>query len=148
MSLLHLAAPEDLPRLSTMVAALHGEIGLNTSEDHRTAALNPILNGLPHGAIWLIGPRRAPVGYLAISFGWSLEFGGLDAVLDEFYIRDAVRGRGMGGEALNTLAKTLAEAGVKALHLEVDSSDEAAQRLYNRALFRPRTGYATMTRVL
>ena len=101
--ILHLATSADLDRLEPMVAAYHGEEGIESSADQRRAALEPLLDGSPHGAVWMIGPKMSPVGYVAVSFGWSIELGGLDGVLDEFWIREKVRGRGMGSEALAAL---------------------------------------------
>ena len=135
--LLHLATADDLERLKPMGAAYHAEAGIDSDAAHREAAIRPLIEGSPHGAIWLIGPRMSPVGYVCACFGWSLEMGGMDGFIDEIWIREKVRGRGMGGEALVTLQKTLAEAGVKALHLEI-SEGGGAERLYHRAGFRRR----------
>lgn len=148
MKSLHLATPDDLPKLLPMLAGFHGEMGYDTTAEHQQAAVMPLLEGSPHGAIWLIGPRRAPVGYIAVTFGWSLEYGGLDAIVDELFIRPAVRGRGMGLDAVDGIAKALKEAGVRALHLEVDREDERAQGFYARAKFSPRARYIFMSRVL
>ncbi|KUF12392.1 GNAT family N-acetyltransferase [Pseudoponticoccus marisrubri] len=148
MKSLHLATPDDADRLLPLVAAFHAEMGFDSDAEAQAAAVGPLLDGSPHGAIWLIGPRRAPVGYIAVTFGWSLEFGGLDGHVDEIFIRRAVRGRGMGGDALNGICKALKEAGVKALHLEVDREDETGQRFYRRARFAPRDRAMLMTRAL
>ncbi len=148
MKSLHLAGPDDADRVLPLVAAFHAERGFDTDAEHQAGAIMPLLEGSPHGAIWLVGPRKAPVGYIVVTFGWSVEFGGLDAIVDEIYIRAAVRGRGMGGEALDGIAKALREAGVRALHLEVDGKDARAQRFYARARFQPRDGYMFMSRVL
>ncbi len=59
------------------------------------------------------------MGYIAVSFGWSIELGGMDGFLDEFYIREGVRGRGMGSEVLAALLPQLAQAGLVGLSLEV-----------------------------
>ncbi len=142
--ILHLATSGDLDKLERMVAAYHAFEGIESDEAARKAALAPLLEGSPHGAVWLIGPKMAPVGYIAVSFGWSIELGGLDGVIDEFWIRDAVRGRGMGGEALLALQKALRDAGVMALSLEVAHGNETAQRLYSRSGFEPRD-YRFMT---
>ncbi len=141
---LHLATSADLDRLEKMVAAYHAFEGIESDEAHRRAALEPLLEGSPHGAVWLIGPQMAPVGYIAVSFGWSIELGGLDGVLDEFWIREKVRRRGMGTEALAALQKTLKSAGVKALSLEVAKTNDSAARLYERAGF-ARRDYEFMT---
>lgn len=146
MNLLHLANTGDLEKLRPLVAAFHAHMGIEQSEEAREAALMPLLEGLPLGAAYLIGPRKAPVGYILISFGYSVELGGINASVDEFYIREKVRSRGMGSEVLMTLLPALREHGVKALHLEVSRADERAQRLYKRAGFEPRNGYMLMTR--
>lgn len=148
MRSLHLATVDDLAKLLPLVSAFHDHQGFDTSPDHQRDAILPLLEGSPHGAIWLIGPRRAPVGYVAVSFGWSVEYGGLDAIVDELYIRNAVRKRGMGGEALDGLAKALKEGGIRALHLEAKQTDDTLARFYARARFRARDGYVLMSRVL
>ena len=145
---LHLARPEDLDRLLPLVSAFHGEEGLEHSDERRRDALLPLLEGIPHGCVYLIGPARAPLGYVVVTFGWSVEFGGMDGFVDEIYIRPAVRGRGIATEVLIELPKALAAAGLKALHLEVDRENEAAQRLYARTRFQARERYMLMTKVL
>jgi ribosomal protein S18 acetylase RimI-like enzyme len=127
---------------------MHEETRTPQDDEGRRAALAPLLEGSPHGAVYLIGPRGAPIGYLVVTFGWSVEFGGLDAFVDELYVRRAVRGRGIAGDALDALARALRDAGVRALHLEVDREDAAARRLYARAHFAPRERYMLMSRKL
>ncbi|TNJ44014.1 N-acetyltransferase [Phaeobacter sp. B1627] len=145
---LHLAGPDDLEKLLTLVASFHAECGIDSTEEQRRGALLPLLEGIPYGAIYLIGPARAPIGYLVMTFSWSVEFGGLDGMIDELFIRPAVRGRGIATEVLHALPRTLGEAGVGAIHLEVDRTNEAAMKLYRRARFEPRAQYMLMSRRL
>lgn len=145
---LRLARPEDLDRLMTLVAAFHAEEGITQDADKRREALLPLLEGIPHGCIYLIGPGRAPLGYIILTFGWSVEFGGMDGFVDEIYIRPAVRGRGIATEVLLDLPKALSEAGLTALHLEVDRTNERSQKLYLRTGFRARERYMLMSRKL
>ncbi len=72
----------------------------------------------------------------------------MDAIVDELFVRPAVRGRGMAGEAIYALGQALKQSTIKALHLEVDRSNDAAMRLYERSGFAPRDGYLYMTRTL
>ena len=146
MSTLQLARPDDIDRLEPLVAAYHAFEGISSTEEERRTALAPLLDGIPHGVAYLIGPRRAPVGYIVVSFGYSVELGGLDGFIDEFFIREKVRGRGMGSEVLLTLLPALSQHGVKALHLEVALDNPRARRLYERAGFKPRQNYHLMTR--
>ena len=145
---LHLARPAELDRLLSLVAAFHAEEGLPTTNETRRAGIAPLLDGIPHGAAYLIGPPRAPIGYVIVTFGWSVEFGGMDAFIDEIYVRPAVRGRGIASEVLISLPQALAEGGVKAMHLEVDKDNEGALRLYARAGFKPRERYVLMSKHL
>jgi ribosomal protein S18 acetylase RimI-like enzyme len=142
---LSLARPDDLDRLLPLVAAFHDEAGIVQTDSTRRAALLPMLEGSPHGVTYLIGPGRAPIGYIVISFGWSVEFGGLDGYVDEFYIRPGVRGRGIGSEVMVSLPKALAGAGLKALHLEVRRDNEKVRALYRKLRFEPRDAYSLMT---
>lgn len=142
---LHLATEDDLDHLLPLVAAYHAFEGIEQDETTRREALLPLLQGAPHGAVWLIGLRRAPVGYIALSFGWSIELGGMDGFIDEFFIRENVRGRGMGTEVLMQLLPQLGQSGLKALHLKVNPENETALRLYQRRGFRLRDGYHLLT---
>jgi len=145
---LHLAKPDDLDRLLALVAAFHTEQGLQTTDEARRAGIAPLLDGIPHGAAYLVGPARSPIGYVIVTFGWSVEFGGMDAFVDEIYVRRAVRGRGIASEVLVTLPQALAQGGVRAMHLEVDRDNTVAQRLYARAGFKPRERYFLMSKYL
>tara|TARA_R110002110_G_scaffold21167_3_gene84444 strand:+ start:2431 stop:2880 length:450 start_codon:yes stop_codon:yes gene_type:complete len=145
---LTLAKPEHLDRLVALVGAFHTEEGIDLTEDDRRAGVAPLLDGIPYGAAYLIGPPRAPIGYIVICFSWSVEFGGLDAIIDELYIRPGVRGRGIASEALIALPRALAGGGLRAIHLEVDRTNAAAQKLYLRAGFQARENYMFMSRKL
>lgn len=145
---LHLARIENLEKLLALVTSFHEEAGIKSTPEMRSDALTPLLEGSPYGAVYLIGPARGPIGYIVVTFGWSVEFGGLDGFIDEIYIRSGVRGRGVGAEVITSLAAMLKSVEVKALHLEVDPKNERALRLYNRCHFKPRDGYVLMTRVL
>ncbi len=73
------------------------------------------------------------VGYLAVTFGFSLEYRGRAAFIDELFIRESSRGQGLGREALNLAERYCGDEKVKALHLEVEHHREAALELYRRA---------------
>ncbi|MBB96756.1 MAG: GNAT family N-acetyltransferase [Rhodobacteraceae bacterium] len=145
---LHLARPEDLDRLETLVTACHAETGVAADPENRRAALAPLLDGSPHGVAYLAGPARAPVGYVIVSFGWSVEHGGLHGVIADLYVRPPVRGRGIATEILLTLPPALADAGLRELHLSLHQANDQARRLFARAGFAERDGYIELTRQL
>ncbi|MET4130369.1 GNAT family N-acetyltransferase [Roseovarius sp. MBR-6] len=135
MTALTLARPDDLDRLLPMVLAREGERGGTTEQGALSAALMPLLEGSPHGAAYLIGPPRAPIGYVLLSFGWSVAAGGLVGRIETLHVRRAVRGRGIGAEVLVSLPRALAGAGLKSLDVAVAREDARARALFGRRHF-------------
>jgi GNAT superfamily N-acetyltransferase len=130
------ARPSDLPLLTRMAVAFNNEDGHPLSRGGR-AALKALCEGTPHGHAFLIEHARETVGYLVIGLGFSVEFGGVDGFLDEFYIEPAHRGRGLGTAALNELGKFARRRKIKALHLEAMPGNDGAARLYERLGYKP-----------
>lgn len=145
---IHLCTAEDMPRLAPLLSAFREEFGLTQDDAARERAVRPLLEGSPYGACYLLGPTRAPVGYVIVTFGWSVELGGMDSWIDEIFIRPPVRGRGIALEALNAVSRSLARAGINAIHLEADRQTPEAHRLYIRAGFELRERYCLMTQSL
>ena len=146
MKSLHLATVEDLPKLLPMVAGFHSEMGYGTTPEHQSDAVMPLLEGSPHGAIWLIGPKSSPLGYVMVTFGWSMPHGGMVGWLEECYIRPSVRGRGIGTEVLHAVAVNLGRAGMQAMHAILPAADpDAAARFCAKAGFRAVPGVRMMT---
>ena len=55
------------------------------------------------GRAWLILDGAGAVGYVVLCFGYSLEWLGRDAFVDEFYLREEYRGRGWGRKTMEFL---------------------------------------------
>ena len=144
---INLASEDDADRVVGLMGRYHAEAGLDFDDAHRLAAAAPLLAGNPLGAIWLIGPGRAPLGYVMISFGWSMAHGGMIGWLDEVFIRDSVRGRGIGTEVMHAVVVNLRQAGLKAMHVQV-APDASAARFCKRVGFAPVDDVIQMTDVL
>jgi diamine N-acetyltransferase len=87
------------------------------------------------GCAFLIRDDELCVGYLVLSFDFSLEYGGKNAWIDELFIRPEFRGKGIGSKALDFAAQTAREFGAKVLHLEVNRGNPALD-LYRRNGFK------------
>jgi len=85
------------------------------------------------GRVWLLREADLPVGYIVLTLGFSFEFRGHDAFIDELYIDSNFRRRGYGKQAVAFLEKKAREMGVNAIHLEVDRGNDPAFELYRRA---------------
>ena len=143
---LTLAKPDDLDRLDTLVASHHAEAGIAQDASARREALLALLEGAPHGAGYRIGPVRAPIGYVLLSFGGSVRQGGMTATLDELFIRPSVRNRGIGAEVLTSLPKALKGAGLKVMHVETPRDQPRPRSLYQRMRFHPRDEVMILSR--
>ena len=106
------------------------------------SALSDLLNDSLRGTVWLVCNGEAVVGYLALTFGYSLEFHGRDAFIDEFFIRPTNRRQGWGTHAMEHAETVARSEDVRAIHLEVGRGNIAAQAFYRRA------GYADHDRYL
>ena len=82
-----------------------------------------------------------------LTLGFSLEFLGRDAFVDELFVAPKHRGRGLGLAAIRFLEPVAAQLGVAALHLEVGPDNEKALGLYRRAGFEDRR-HRLMTKLL
>jgi GNAT superfamily N-acetyltransferase len=77
---------------------------------------------------------RAVAGYLVLTRCFSLEFHG-EVFLDEFFLRAAFRGQGLGQAALAFVAEWARQHGVTAIHVISESNNPAARRAYKRGGF-------------
>ncbi len=77
-------------------------IGENTvyREADVNNALNELLSSDANGGAWLIHSEGKIAGYMIIGNAFSVEFGGKTAFIDELYIIDSYRGKGIGRKAL------------------------------------------------
>jgi GNAT superfamily N-acetyltransferase len=110
-------------------------------------ALDRLLRDEALGRVWLILDGAQAVGYLVLAFGYSLEYRGRDAFVDEIYLRASHRRQGIGTQAFAFLEQACAALGVRALHLEVEHRNLAAQQFYRAIGFRDQDRYL-MTRLI
>jgi ribosomal protein S18 acetylase RimI-like enzyme len=94
------------------------------------------------GQAWIFFDGEIPVGYVVLTYGFSFEYHGRDAFIDELYVEPEYRRKGIGIRAMRFVEERARELGVNALHLEVDQGNEPAAELYRR------TGYEDHARFL
>lgn len=138
------AVPDDLAVLVELVAEYCHADDHEFDREVVVRGLAPLLADDTHGAIWLIDPAPTPDlggadGYIVVTWGWSIEIGGLDVVLDEFYVRS--RRQGKGSDALRVVEAECRRRGVRRIFLETELVNAGARRLYERH------GYAADTSI-
>lgn len=129
------AKPEDLARLVPLVRELWKHERMTWDETRTPEALARLLGDETLGRVWISEDAGRAIGYIALCFGYSLEFFGRDAFVDELYVDPAYRNHGHGAHLLAVVEAACPELGVRALHLELDHANERARNLYLRAGF-------------
>ncbi|KAF0249571.1 MAG: acetyltransferase [bacterium] len=112
------------------------------------AALKKLLDNSSFGNIWLIHYEEQLVGYCVLTLGYSLEFRGRDAFIDEIYVKDDFRGKGIGTKAINFMEQACKTLSVQALHLEVEKSNNSAHALYKKAGFEEHNRYLMTKKIV
>lgn len=107
--------------------------------------LSEFLSNPAHGLAWVAQDERRLVGYLLAAFVFSFEYGGRMAEIDEFFVEEASRGRGIGRRLLETAREALTREGCAALQLQVAEGNRAAQKFYASFGFAPKQGYRLWT---
>ena len=82
------------------------------------------------GEAWVVEAPGGLAAYVVVTFSYSLEFLGRDAFVDELFVAPAFRRQGLGRAGLRVAEAICREAGVRAVHLEVEHGNESAARLY------------------
>jgi GNAT superfamily N-acetyltransferase len=132
---IRLATMSDSPALVTLMRQLYKHEGIPFDVDGARSALDRMLRTSALGEAFVVREHDSVAGYFVLTFGYSLEFGGRTAVIDELFIEEQFRGRGFGRAALEFAADLCRKHGLKALHLLVERKNERAQSVYRNAGF-------------
>ena len=142
------ATRADLVTLRQFMAALYGHDQVPPDETAWATALGDLLDDQRFGRAWMIRIDGQPAGYVVVTFGYSLEFYGRDAFVDELVIESQYRGLGIGRRVLEQIEPVLRASGLRALHLEVEEDNATARHLYELSGFQYRKHMHLMSKRL
>jgi ribosomal protein S18 acetylase RimI-like enzyme len=129
------ATSADTEALLGLMRGYYTDEGYPFAEAGARKALVELLAVPTLGRVWIAHEAGAPIAYAVLTLGFSLEYAGRDAFLDDVYVAPRYRGRGLGRAALEAVEATCMELEVRALHLVVERYKTRAQALYRRAGF-------------
>lgn len=129
------ATAADVDDIIRMMRDYYAQDGYTFVDAEARAAALMLISDPSLGRLWVTCDGTTVVGYVAVAFGFSFEYRGREAFVDELLIAESHRGRGLGREALELAEAYCREAGVNALHLEVERHREQALELYRRRGF-------------
>jgi ribosomal protein S18 acetylase RimI-like enzyme len=130
--MLRLARPDDVALLVEWMREFYAEQGYPFEPAPHTEAIRGLVADPALGRLWWIEDAGERAGYVALCFGWSLEYQGRDAFVDDLYLRPAFRGRGLGARVMEAVEREARDLGVRALHLEVERGNDPARALYEK----------------
>lgn len=113
----------------------YGEDGYAFDGARTLALIDDFVRQPALGALWAAVDGTRVVGYLVVTLGFSFEYGGRDAFVDELYIAEDARGQGLGSAAMDIAEAYCAALGVRAMHLEVEPHRTPALEMYRRRGF-------------
>ena len=99
------------------------------------SAILKLISSSTLGKMEFILVHGQPVGYYCLSYGYSLQRHGRDAALDEIYIDEGSRNKGIGQRTIKHILLELKRDSFKGLYLFVRKSNVHAKRLYKRIGF-------------
>jgi len=133
---LRIATAVDVPRLCELMAENYAEAGYPFDPAAARACFEALARDPELGETWLVLVGGEVAGYAVLALGFSLEYRGRDAFVDDLYLVPAHRGGGLGRRAMDAVEAVARERGVTALHLEVERDNARAEALYRRLGYR------------
>lgn len=131
------ASESDITGLLGMMRNFYAHERLPFEPSRSERLLRELMTHDGFGRVLLFLDAGQLLGYLVLTFGYSLEFHGRDALVDEFYVVESERGRGIGTQALANVAGLCDALGIVAVHLEADHQNLRAYEFYKRMGFQP-----------
>jgi ribosomal protein S18 acetylase RimI-like enzyme len=130
------ARASDHERLLGLIREYYRYDGIRFDARRVGPALRTLLRDESLGCVWIIRDGNAVVGYIILTFNYDLEFGGLQGIVTDLFLKEKYRGRGVGTMALDCVAQYGRARGISAIELQVEHENKAAQGFYRKLGFR------------
>jgi GNAT superfamily N-acetyltransferase len=133
--LMRKASLADIQLLVRMMAEFYSDSPYTLNSRRATEAFNALLSDERLGSVWIIQSNAQDVGYVVLTLCHAMTYGGLVAVVDDFFIQPAFRGRGLGKAAIAEVRSYCAARRIRAIHVETGRDNEVALAVYRGAGF-------------
>lgn len=130
------ASIEMAPEMLSMMAAFNAIDHYPFEPEEWRRNLDLLLSNPELGRLWVILLGEEIVGYVVLAFGFSFEYRGRDAIIDELFIKEPFRNRGLGRQTLDFVEAQARALGIQAVHLEVERHNERGNHLYRNRGYR------------
>ena len=129
------AVAADQDALLSLMRGYCEEVDTPLPDEHLMDAIAPLVANEDLGDLLVAEQVGELAGYLVITWGWGIESGGAEALIDEMYVSPSYRNAGV-GTLLMTEAQSRASAkDVKVIFLETEQNNPESRELYDRLGF-------------
>ena len=101
----------------------------NIPEENIISSFDAFLGGTPYGDAFIFEDDGAILGYGVLAYTHSQEAGGKVVWIEEIYVKEEYRGRGLGSEFLEFVKNNIP---ARRYRLETEPENERAAALYRR----------------
>jgi ribosomal protein S18 acetylase RimI-like enzyme len=130
MATFRMAQSKDLEGLLLLIKEFC-EIDNHVYDEYRIkSSVTPLFSNNTLGVIILAEIENQLVGYAVLTWGWSVESGGREGLIDEIYVKN--RNSGLGSKLLEEVIRVAKEFDVKMIFLETESANERVRGFYRR----------------
>ena len=123
------AAPDEAPAVSALLAAFRDHLGYDQpSDDSMLASVERLIGR--DDAEYLLAGDGDPVGVVQVRYRWSVWWDAEDCWLEDLYVSEQARGRGVGRTLTQAVIDRATARGCRRVELDVNSENPTAIALY------------------
>ncbi len=124
----------DKPRVMAMMRVFYASpaVSINGSEEIFSADIDACVSDNPYAEGYVIECDEETAGYAMLAKSWSTEFGKPCIWIEDIYLQDTFRGKGLGKLFFNFLTDKYEGC---LFRLEVEAENEQALQLYKKCGF-------------
>src|SRR6266850_1881698 len=90
----------DIPQLVLLMTDFYADSPFTLNQERAAEAFTALLSDERLGRVWFMQTDGQDAGYVVVTFCFSMEYGGLNAIVDDLFVRPAFRGAGLATAAL------------------------------------------------
>ncbi|MFV8362014.1 GNAT family N-acetyltransferase [Flavobacterium sp. ZT3P35] len=121
---------QDVNTISAMMVDFYAIDGYPIAIEKTKELLDQFIENPALGLAWLIYFKDTIVGYIVLTFVFSFEYQGKIAFLDELFVTETARGKGIGSKAVDFVKAESQKISLKLIYLELEPHNSKAQNLY------------------
>ena len=135
MATVRRALASDESAVLPLLRAYCEEVGTEFPDEHLLEGLNPIIADEQIGDVLIASQGDDLIGYLVMTWGWGIESGGREALIDEMYVVPNQRHAGVGTLLMTSALSRAKDRDTKVVFLETEQDNPESRALYDRLGF-------------